>query len=563
MDCRDIIMSEEYADFIVEAYENKIQNKRNNIDECATFPGFDYAFTYKPLSEIVGNGLSAYTYGEIPNLYGLMDLVAVESTGALKLQNLPGLNLDGKGIAIGIIDDGIDAYHEAFRYSNGNTRIIRAWNQEDQTLDTPFYFNYGSELSLELINEELKKDSSEILDNMKRDSAHGTFVTGIAAGNNNTDKGFASPANSADLIIVKLKQAKKYLKEYYMIDEGAKAYQENDIISAIAYILQVANGNHTPVIICLPLGSNQGAHSGYSIVGNFMSSYAIRTGVGIVCANGNEGNSRHHCSGRITDVNGFEDVQIRVEGNKNGFSLELWAETPDIFEIEITSPTGERIPRVNSSLRQEQVYRLLFERTTVYVKYELVERLSGSELIQVRFDNPTEGVWNIRVFGELIVCGKYNMWLPITEFVGEETYFLKPDPNITLTTPSDTFAPISVGAYNNATEGLYINSGRGYTVNNIVKPNFVAPGVNVLGPTLNNGYTRMSGTSVAAGITTGVMAQVMEWGLIQGNRIDMNTTEIKSYLMRGARRKSTLTYPNEQWGYGELDAYNSIDILRV
>ena len=45
-----------------------------------------------------------------------------------------------------------------------------------------------------------------------------------------------------------------------------------------------------------------------------------------------------------------------------------------------------------------------------------------------------------------------------------------------------------------------------------VKPTFVAPGVNVLGPSLNNSYIRLSGTSISAGITAGVMAQFMEWG---------------------------------------------------
>lgn len=562
MDCRDIIMSEDFADFIVETYGTNIMYMRNGNETCMTSPRLDYTFIYKPLNEIVGNGLSAYTYSEIPNLYGLMDDVAVESTGALRLQNLPGLSLNGKGIAIGIIDNGIDAYHEAFRYSNGNTRILRVWNQEDQTLDTPRFFNYGSDISREVINEELNKDTSPLLENLKRDSRHGTFVAGIAAGNNNPEKNFASPANAADLIIVKLKQAKKYLKDYYLIKEDAVAYQENDIINALSYIVQVANERNMPLIICIPLGSNQGAHSGASIIGSFVSGYAARTGVGVVCANGNEGNSRHHYSGKISETDRYQDVQIRVDGSNRGFTLELWAEAPDIFEIEIISPTGERIPRVNSSIEQEQVYRLLFERTVVYIKYELVERLSGAELIQVRFETPTEGVWNIKVFGELIISGEYNIWLPITEFVGEDTYFLQPDPNITLTTPADTYVPVSVGAYNNATGGLYINSGRGYPVNNVVKPTFVAPGVSVLAPTLNNEYVRMSGTSVAAGMTAGVMAQFMEWGIIKGNRINLNTTEIKSYLMRGARRKNTLTYPNREWGYGELDAYNSIDILR-
>lgn len=563
MDCREIIMSEEYADFIVETFGSNVMHMRSGSAVCATLPRLDYSFIHKPLNEIVGNGLSAYTYSEIPNLYGLMDDVAVESTGTLRLQNLPGLSLSGNGIAIGIIDNGIDAYHEAFRYSNGNTRILRAWNQEDQTLETPALFQYGSDISREVINEELKKETSGLLDNLKRGSMHGTFVAGIAAGNNNPSKNFASPANGASLIIVKLKQAKKYLRDYYLIKEDAAAYQENDIINALSYIVQVANENSMPLIICIPLGSNQGAHSGYSIIGSFVSGYAARTGVGIVCANGNEGNSRHHYSGQINNVDEYQDVQFRVDGNLRGFTLELWSEAPDIFEIEIFSPTGERIPRVNSSIEQEQVYRLLFERTVIYIKYELVERLSGAELIQVRFETPTEGVWNIRVYGELIISGHYNVWLPITDFVGEETYFLRPDPNTTLTTPSDTYVPISVGAYNNATGGLYINSGRGYPVNDIVKPTFVAPGVNVLAPTLNNGYVRRSGTSVAAGMTAGVMAQFMEWGIIKGNSINLNTTEIKSYLIRGARRKSTLIYPNREWGYGELDAYNSIDILRI
>jgi subtilisin family serine protease len=310
------------------------------------------------------------------------------------------------------------------------------------------------------------------------------------------------------------------------------------------------------------LGSSQGGHNGLSLIGNFLNVYGARTGVGIVCANGNEANNRHHCSGKISEIDGYYEAQLRVDGKTSGFTMELWAESPDIFEIEIISPTGERIPRVNSNLEREQMYSLLLERTRVYVKYELVERLSGSELIQVRFEMPTEGIWTIKVYGELIISGEFNIWLPINEFVGEDTYFLKPDPYITLTTPSDTFIPISVGAYSNYTQGIYINSGRGYTIDNTVKPTFVAPGVNVLAPSVNNSYIRLSGTSVAAGITAGVMAQFMEWGIVKGNRINMNTTEIKSYLMRGAKRKAALTYPNQEWGFGELDAYNSIDILR-
>lgn len=475
----------------------------------------------------------SYAYEEIPKLYGLMDNSAIESTGALRLQNIPGLELKGNGIIIGIIDNGIDAYHEAFRYSNGNTRILNVWNQQDSSLEPPEKFRYGSRINQETINEELQKENSEILRNLSRGSNHGTFLAGIAAGNLNVEKGFASPAPMAGIVVVKLKEAKDYLKSYYFLRPGAEAYQENDIINGIVYINQIADEMKMPVIICIPLGTNQGSHGGLSVIGDFINSYGSRTGIGIVCAMGNEGNSRNHYSGLITKADDYDDVQLRVGANVEGISLEIWGQSPDIFEVEIISPTRERVKRVQSSSGQEEVYRLLFERTTIYVKYELVEKKTGQELIQIRLEAPTEGVWTLRIYGELIVSGTFNIWLPI-----------------------------SVGAYNNADGSLYINTSRGYPTDMDVKPTFVAPGVNVLGPGPNNSYIRLSGNSISAAITAGVMAQFMEWGIVKGNKINLNTTEIKNYLIRGSERKAGITFPNREWGFGTLDAYNSIDVLR-
>ncbi len=53
--------------------------------------------------------------------------------------------------------------------------------------------------------------------------------------------------------------------------------------------------------------------------------------------------------------------------------------------------------------------------------------MTGEELIQIRLEAPTEGVWTIRVYGELVISGTFNIWLPITEFVGDDVYFLKPN----------------------------------------------------------------------------------------------------------------------------------------
>ena len=40
-------------------------------------------------------------------------------------------------------------------------------------------------------------------------------------------------APEAEMVIVKLKEAKEYLREYYFVDCDARCYQENDLVAAV------------------------------------------------------------------------------------------------------------------------------------------------------------------------------------------------------------------------------------------------------------------------------------------------------------------------------------------
>ncbi len=560
MNCRDVIMSEEYADFIVGFSSNVEAFLETYKDKCPIPIGISYGAIFEPLDKVLPITLARYSYESIPKLYGQMDTVSVEATGALRLQNLPGLNLKGSGTIIGIIDDGIDVYHDAFRFSDGTTRILRAWDQTNQSLEPPLTQSYGSELTRESINIELTKENSELLNSLGKNSLHGTFVAGVAAGNMNEEMSFASPAPLADLAIVKLKPAKQYLREYYLINESSVAYQENDILNAIIYMREIAASLGRPVIICVPLGTSQGPHNGSSIMADLLNSAAGRNGIGVVVANGNEGNARHHYSGKITGES--ETVEIRVSDNQNGFIIELWGEAPNVYSIGVISPSGEVVNRIPAKIGATFDYVFLFENTRLSVDYRVVERRTGSELVQIRLENPSAGIWKIIVYGDNILSGEYNMWLPITNFIGLETYFLRPDPFITLTNPADSAIPISVGGYNVATGGIFVDSSRGFTTFNEIKPNFIAPAVQVYGPGAANTYVSKSGTSAAAALTAGVVAQFMEWGIVKKNSNHMNTAEIKNYLIRGAIRSANVVYPNQSEGFGKLDAFNSINVLR-
>ena len=55
----------------------------------------------------------------------------------------------------------------------------------------------------------------------------------------------------------------------------------------------------------------------------------------------------------------------------------------------------------------------------------------------------------------------------------------------------------------------------------------------------------------------------MYWGILERNDPFMNTSAIKTYLIRGAKRNPALTYPNREFGYGTLDLYQAFLRLRL
>ncbi len=147
-------------------------------------------------------------------------------------------------------------------------------------------------------------------------------------------------------------------------------------------------------------------------------------------------------------------------------------------------------------------------------------------------------------------------------FISENTYFIRSDPYTTILTLGNAESCMTVTAYNDADDSLYLDSSRGYTRINRIKPEIAAPGVDVPEPTLDGGFASFTGTSVSAAHTTGIAALIFEWGIVRGNLPLMSTVELKNLIIRGARRDVNLVYPNRDWGYGILDVFNAFDALR-
>ena len=74
--------------------------------------------------------------------------------------------------------------------------------------------------------------------------------------------------------MIKLKECKPYLREYYLIPNQVPAYQSTDIIMALEYADRFARSFFRPIVVCLALGTSYGSHSGSSPLSNYINRLA-------------------------------------------------------------------------------------------------------------------------------------------------------------------------------------------------------------------------------------------------------------------------------------------------
>lgn len=494
-------------------------------------------------------------YPSVPKLYTQTDTVSLEEAGILAVQLQPYLNLTGNNVLIGFLDSGIDYTHPAFRTANGQTRILRIWDQTDQQGTSPYDLGYGSEYREAQINEALFSGTPlSILPETDSDG-HGTAVAGIACGSIDTPADFSGAAPNAKIAFVRLKPAKQYLREYFRIPEQALAYQETDLMLGVRYLLLTARELQLPLILCISLGTNQGGHTGTTPLEEILVSAQFNTGIYVVTGTGNEVGAGHHYLGTVAATGAVTDAELLVDQETRGFSLEFWADAPELYSIGFTSPLGETIqpiqPRSGTSIEST----FLLESSRVILTYSIVEPLSGAQLALLRFLDPTPGIWRIRVVNQNFVNGRFHMWLPIRGLIDPEIRFYTPDSNTTLVIPSCAAPLLTVSTYNAYNNSLFINSGRGYTRNNLIKPELAAPGVNLTAPAPNGSYTQLTGSSAAAALSAGTAALLVEAGLRQPSPRYFTANELKSLFLRGTNRTAGEIYPNREWGYGTMDLY--------
>lgn len=581
-DCSSLIVSEETGDYIIEynsLYFEQIQRQDGVCISCIN-DTWCILYTNYPGSRNINIQQGYYS---VPKLYGLMDTTSFDASGITATLNQPLLNVRGQGVLIGFLDTGIDYLREDFKASGGRTRIAAVWDQTIQSVNyeedtgeaagTEQYdreqvqgmVQYGTVYTREDINAALaaEREGQNPYDIVpsRDENGHGTFLAGVAAASETAD--YIGAAPEAEILMVKLKPAKKYLRDFYLLPERVEAYSETDMMMGVRFLQQYAIREKKPLVICVGLGTASGSRTGTLPFADLLNTLARQVNTVVVTCTGNEANNRTHTSGLAVSDTEPSEIEITVGADERGFVMEIWAESLDILSVAITSPSGERISRIPARIDTGAVYNFLLERSQVAVDYRVVESASGYEVIFMRFINPAQGIWKIHVYSLTNIVGRYNAWLPLKQFLSGDTYFLNSNPSTTLTEPGAAERVISVGAYNHITDASYVASGRGYTATGLIKPDFVAPGVDVYGVRAGGGYTTRTGTSVAAAHAAGAAALLLTWGVTNGNLPYMGTNEVKSVLIRGAKRENNTVYPNNIYGYGKMDVIEAFYKLRT
>ncbi|MDR1693061.1 MAG: S8 family serine peptidase [Oscillospiraceae bacterium] len=511
-----------------------------------------YAVLTVPEGDLPGlTGRVEIEYAERPKrltLSGYMDQACVTPVRSER-----GYNLSGAGVLVAVIDSGIDYRHDDFRNADGSTRILALWDQT-QNGSPPPGFLYGSEYIRERLDEALASPDPLAVVPQQDFVGHGTAVAGIAAGNGRASGGAETGvAPDASLIAVKLGER-----------DNEKFARTTEIMRALKYVYDRARAWNMPLAVNLSYGTNDGSHDGKTLFEGFVNDMADRWKSVIAVPSGNEGNAGHHFRATLRQGE-TADAAFTVGASLPELALCLWKNSADTFSIGVTAPNGvttgtlryNNIPSVihldGANLRIEYRQPNHYNQDTAV--YLFLEPESG------RTDIP-QGVWTLRVGGDTVVDGTFDVWLPTLEAVSDKTAFLVPSPGLTLTLPSCADKVITVGGYDAGTGAFAPFSGRGYTRDLRVKPDIVAPAVNVRSCRAGGGYGQYTGTSMAAPYVAGSAALIMEWGILKSNDPYLYGQRIKAFLRKGAERSRAMTYPDSRWGYGTLCLSASMNLLR-
>lgn len=470
----------------------------------------------------------------------------------------------GKGVILGVIDQGFEFRHIAFQDTKGLTRVRAVWNRFRNTAATTTIPNGGDGMDA---------------------SGHATHVTGIAAGSKIAENDLYGIAPDAEIIMI------------------PSNFDDAEIPEDVKYVKEFAEAEGKPWVINMSFGGLQGPHDGTS-----SSDRAVEklTGPGglIAAAMGNEGDDKIHVSYTFKQDGETKYLLIDHDACLEGLALvDLWGQAAD-SRIHLTVKpfvytTSGQFDYKNSSYWSQLSYTT--GELNPYNKKEHYEfRVAVSNIKNGTFGVAITGdagqtfhAWTNPGYGEF----KQPMGLNKSKFLAGDAKYSVSEGGATI--PS----AIAVGSYNttnrwystaqkaelaNTYENLGTSgaisyfSNSGPSLDGQEKPTVVAPGAMIksaissyspdftpqdsyITSIVTRGvkkyyYSAMMGTSMSTPVVSGILALWLE-------AYPLLSPEQAKEVMKKTSKKDRYT-DYEEWsdkaGYGKIDAYEGLkEVLKL
>lgn len=490
----------------------------------------------------------------------------------------------GKGVVVGIVDNGFQYDHVDFLNADrSDTRIKRIWDQHG-TGNAPAAYGYGVEYTS---YDEMKAAHYDL-----NTGYHATHVSGIAAGGDRSTP-YYGVAPDADLVFVSFKST------------------NTNIVDGIKYVFDYAESVGKPAVVNISLGSHLGPHDGTSETDQAMASL-VGPGRIIVGAAGNEGSEKLHASKVLTasdnkmktmfsygsdqsssqyktayaDVWGAKNSTLTVKAVvANTLTGKIIAQSGEVStngtrEVQWIAPDGcGAVAQVGLALQVDNAHN----RSNVLVMSRASSINDGFAvgLMVTGEAGDTIHMWNNATGGEFTsnnrrgwtdgddVCsvGELGGESPDVITVGSFNSKMQFQPIIYQgTTSAFGINESVVGAY----LGHSLFSSLGPTADGRIKPDITAPGCivvsagsryagtwsdseNVIARTGSDVYTYEVGTSMASPFVAGAVAL---W--LQADPT-LTPAKVRDILSRTAINTDKYidtddtVFPNNTWGYGRID----------
>jgi subtilisin family serine protease len=525
-----------------------------------------------------------------------------------------GAGVDGRNVVIGIIDYGIDWTLPDFCDETGTrTRIKYLW---DQSLtprtgeSSPADFAHGVEYGEQQINHALQawrggaqpqatgivrhRPLPDRNEEATDTDGHGTHVTGIACGNGASfsaecfecrrapaSPGFVGVAPNAWIIFV-------HLNRRGILGHVGKSAcslgNSADLAEAIAYCYRKADalgdqlGQRVPCVVNLSMGFNGGSHDGESLVERVIDTMLEGKGRALVVAAGNERQQRTFYTGAVPPRGSGKVAWHMGIGSDADITLnemEIWYPSTQAVNVRLISPQDERSELVEPGERKSTDFGPI----AAVIDSERFTPLNGGARIYLQISpaegRPLSGEWTVELYSTGSDTVDFDAWIEKEAGVG----FRSDDPRqskfdgqhlpaerrvTSLTVPATARRAITVGAVGRLSTGrpnLYARSGTGPTRDGRLKPDLVAPGIDICSNAVQFGrhvctQVQNTGTSMAAPHVSGVVALMFQ---LNG---ELTSDQVKQILVSSAENRSGRTGFDPQWGFGVLNASGALRLVR-